>query len=71
MYSGRVTIRNPGDGGYRVPAERIGRWQFDGERLFQDLKGDLVDRLGAFEDCKTFEEVNRVRKRYGLPEIKR
>lgn len=72
MYKGKVAIKTPA-GNYRIPPERIGHFEFisSATGFFQDFKGDLADRIGAYEDCSTLDELNRIRRLYGLKEIKR
>lgn len=70
MDNERMTLKKP-DGKYRIPGNRIGDWYFKGKPMFQDLYGDVVDRLGAYEDCKTLQDINNLRKKTGLPEIKK
>ena len=70
MNNGRMTILMS-SGNYRVPNNRIGSFRFEGRSMFQDLYGDVVDRLGAYEDCKTLQDINNLRKKAGLPEIKK
>lgn len=70
MYQGKIAIKNPA-GNYRIPADRMGEFRFGSSKLFQDFFGDIADRIGAYEDCKTLDELNKVRRQFGLPEIKK
>lgn len=70
MYKGPLTIKTP-EGNYRVPVDRVGNWEFKSHGLFADLFGTVVDRLGALEECKTLDELNKKRRSFGLPEIKK
>ena len=49
----------------------MGSFRFESNKYFQDFYGDIADRVGAYEDCETMEELNRARKKFGLPEIKK
>lgn len=78
MYDGRIAVRNPTPysidgpiGSYRIPADRVGEWHFQSRGVHQALFGDVVDRLGAYEECDTLEELNKVRRKFGVPEIKK
>lgn len=72
MYQGKIAIKTPA-GNYRIASERIGRFRFEPSAtgMFQDFLGDLADRIGEYEDCNTIEDMNRVRKKFGLKELKK
>lgn len=70
MYKGPLTIKTPA-GNYRVPVERVGNFRFDSEGFFGDLFGTVVDRLGDLENCTSLDELNKKRRSFGLPEIKK
>ena len=52
----RFTVLNP-NGRFRVPAERLGDFRIEQSGLFVAVFGDMVDRLGAYEDLLTLQEA--------------
>lgn len=70
MHYGKIATKTTA-GNYRIPGERMGSFRFESNKYFQDFYGDIADRVGAYEDCETMEELNRARKKFGLPEIKK
>lgn len=70
MYIGKIATKTPA-GNYRIKGDRVGEFRFVTNKYFTDFYGDLVDRVGTYEDCSTLDEINRVRKSFGLPEIKK
>lgn len=70
MYKGPLTIKTPA-GNYRVPVDRMGNWECKTTGLFGDLRGTVVDRLGELENCTSLDELNKKRRSFGLPEIKK
>lgn len=71
MHKGKIALKNPGEGGYRVPAEHLGNLRHDASKLFVAFFGEVVNRVGTYEDCNSLEEFNRARKMFGLDEIKK
>lgn len=71
MYKGKIAVKNPGNGGYRIPAEHLGDVNYSSNQLFIAFLGTVTDRIGTYEDCETLEEMNKARKRFGVPEIKK
>lgn len=70
MYYGKIATKTP-NGNYRICGDRMGSFRFESNKYFQDFYGDMADRVGTYEDCETMEELNRARKKFGLPEIKK
>lgn len=61
----RMTIKNPGGAGYRIPLSRGGiiemKWQQEQPVLF----GNPVDKLGRYEDIGTPREFAELKARFG------
>lgn len=70
MIQGKMAIQTP-SGNYRIPGDRMGEFRFNSSRMFNDFFGDMADRIGTYEDCTTLEEMNKARKKFGLPELKK
>ena len=59
----RMTIANPGGAKYRASIERVGSFRIEANGLSIAIMGDLVDRLGAYEDIGlTPEEIRKMLK---------
>lgn len=71
MYKGKIAVKNPGEGGYRIPAEHLGDVRHNSSEMFSAFFGAVTERIGTYEDCETLEEMNKARKRFGVPEIKK
>lgn len=71
MHKGKLAVKNPGEGGYRIPAEHLGDVRHSSSELFSAFFGAVVERIGIYEDCKTVEEMNKARRHFGVPEIKK
>lgn len=52
----RMTVTNH-NGHFRIPVERMGDFRIDQSGISIALFGDVVDRLGAYEDSLTVEEA--------------
>lgn len=59
----RFTHINPNGQTYRVPVERIGEFRIDQCGSSIAMFGDMVDKLGRYEDYLTIEEAKRYASR--------
>ena len=56
----RMTLKNPNNQGYRIPMSRAGTLRIESNGRFSDIFGDMVNRLGQFEDLGM--EPDEIRK---------
>lgn len=50
---------------YRIPSERFGEFSIKSQGMFTAMFGDVVDKLGRYEDIGTpeeFAQLKRLRK---------
>lgn len=59
----RLTHKNPNTGTYRASLHRAGTFRIESQGDTCALFGDLVDRLGMYEDCLSLQEAMEYRKK--------
>ena len=59
----RFTIPNPNGAGYRIPACRGGSFRTEWQQDQSVIYGSIADRLGAYEDIGTIEELRELKAR--------
>lgn len=60
----RFTIPNPNSAGYRIPVCRGGNFRTEWQQDQSVIYGSIADRLGAYEDIGTIEELRELKVRY-------
>lgn len=63
MKEERFTIPNPNGTGYRIPACRGGSFRTEWQQDQSVIYGSIADRLGAYEDIGTIEELRELKAR--------
>ena len=63
MKEERFTIPNPNGAGYRIPACRGGNFRIEWQQDQPVVYGSIADRLGAYEDIGTIEELRELKER--------
>lgn len=58
----RMTRRNPNNGTYRVWLDKAGTFRIESQGGVVFAFGDLVDRLGRYEDIAPLEELEKTKK---------
>lgn len=58
----RMTQKNPDGVTYRVPLHKAGEFRVMNERTAQAVFGDIVNRLGEYEDCISIAEAKRAKR---------
>ena len=58
----RMTQKNPDGVTFRVPLQRGGEFRVMSEKAAQAVFGDIVNRLGEYEECLTIAEAKRMRR---------
>lgn len=61
----RMTIQNP-NGTYRLPMSRGGSFRQEWQQEQTVLYGKIIDRLGAYEDIGTPQELAQLMETYGI-----
>ena len=63
MKEERFTIPNPNGAGYRIPTCRGGTFRTEWQQDQSVVYGSIVNRLGAYEDIGTIEELRELKAR--------
>lgn len=61
----RYTRRNPGGRGFRIPAEHLGEFRILQCGLSIAVFGDLVDKLGEYEELLSLREAREYARKKG------
>lgn len=58
----RMTRKNPNNGTYRVWLDKAGTLRIEGQGGNVYAFGDIIDRLGKYEDIAPLEELEKTKK---------
>lgn len=64
MAGERITHKNPGKG-YRIPVERLGEFRILQCGSTIAMYGDIVDKLGQYEDSLSLSEAQQYAAKKG------
>ncbi len=59
----RMTIKNSNDTGYRAPLRNHEKIRIDHNEEIITVFGDVIDRLGKYEDLGTLEDFAALKER--------
>lgn len=62
VHMDRMTVINPNNKSYRVPLEKAKEFKIETYGTSTGIFGDLVNRLGQYEDLGSIEELKELAK---------
>lgn len=62
VHMERMTVTNPNNRSYRVPLEKAREFKIESYGTSVGIFGDLVNRLGQYEDLGSIEQLKELAK---------